>query len=155
MAYHFILHSQLAEAASSAGEATTISGSAATSMAIVPYVPQNTYTYIGTMPAGFHPSARPSSPLLNEEETVAEDAFDMVAHEDDADPQGSEYIYDNNMIVDYRDRYGAERTETERTKSRLIGTSTNVRGQTWVVRDDIPYEGVTVQWLNCRGHCSC
>ena len=138
-AYHFILYSQLAEAASSVGERTTTSGSAATSTAIVPYVPQEPYTFIGTMPAGFHPPYRPSSPI-NEEETMPEDAFDMVAVEDDAVPQGSEYIFDENMIVDYSDRYGTERNETERKKSLLIGTSTTVRGQTWVVRGDIPFD---------------
>ena len=57
------------------------------------------------MPAGFHAPACPSSPLLKEEETIPEDAFDMVAHEDDVVPQGSEYLFDHNIIVDYRDRY--------------------------------------------------
>ena len=129
-------HSQIADAPS---RTSTDASSAVTSRAIVPYVPA--FTYIGTTPAGnLGPEGQPE-PQLYDQQEIPEDALDIVGMEDDPIPQGSEFIYDQEALVEYQDdRHGQARIQTEQRKSLLIGSVTNVGGQAWVVREDIPID---------------
>ena len=113
--------------------------SASTSLAIVPYVPR--IEYVGTTPAGFYPV--PPAPHQHEEQDEGEEMPDMVEAEDDVAPQGSGFVYDENIVNELlQDRYGTLRAQTEDKKKELIGTSTTVRGQEWVVRDDIGVDDI-------------
>ena len=120
------------ETSRSGGDTT----SAATSMAIVPYVPR--FTLIGTTGAGFHDPEPPTTEYHMGDEEIVEERLDLAEQEDEVAPQGSGFVYDPNAVDELiRDRYGALRMQTERKKRDLIGTTTDVRGQVWTVRDDI------------------
>ena len=70
--------------------------------------------------------------------------LDLDATEDDFVPSGSGFEYGDAIINELmHDRFGASRTETLTKTAELLGTSTDVAGQRWTVRDDLPYDIVT------------
>ena len=77
----------------------------------------------------------------------SDERMDLDVTSDDDVSNGSGFIYDDNVLEELlTGRFGTQRAEAQIEKDGLVGISTEVAGQRWTVRgdvpeDDVPYEG--------------
>ena len=150
----FILHVRERPADSSSGR---ISSSTSSSMypdpsictAIVPWVPP-----LMTLPQSESgnqnfmtvPEGGIAAEISVEGSDSSDERIDLDVTSDDDVSTGSGFVYDDHVLEEIlSDRFGTQRAETQMEKNGLVGTSTEVAGQRWTVRgdipeDDLPYE---------------
>lgn len=70
---------------------------------------------------------------------IGDDYLDIEENEDEDVSLGSGFIYDDEVITEiFSDRFGAQRARASSKKEQMIGKTTDVGGQVWTVRVDVP-----------------
>ena len=112
--------------------------------AIVPYLPEANAAFMYESESGNHTCTSAPEGGNAAEISVesigfsSDDRIDLDGTEDEEVPVGAGFEYDDEVINELmNDRFGAKRAEVKAKKLDLIGTSTSVAGQVWVIRGDI------------------
>ena len=104
--------------------------------AIVPYIPPPLPLLETTTNVSI-PNEEPAQVSIHTGD-ISEEEVNLGASEDDNVSVGSGIVYDDEVVAELlSDRFGKRRQEVEQEKQQLVGTTINVKEQSWKIIEDM------------------